>query len=339
MVKIEYLSTSGDLANNSSTFRAVTVPSESTITTISPSRGGTNQPDFDLVRKNAPLVFSAQQRLVTVDDYKSFLTEMGLNGVKVWGGENNNPPTFGRVFYSFSPTGNPSTSGRIKSALSNRNIITVIPEFVAPSNVAVVYALSINHDSSVSAYSDLVIQKIKTNINSLFPNETFDLTFSKSQISNIISNELGYSLNEQDWFISLERSFIPQNDVTINYKTQIKKQNIGNGLFSLDFSSPLFPNKTVFLQDIPINYEDAVNPPKIGNIGMFSRDSAGIVENLNFKVGTINYSTGIVNITTKIANTSTLITLRANPIDQNSFVAVDEFYLKPKIGLEKVTSI
>lgn len=340
-VKIEYLSSSGSLANNCSSFRSIQTPSGSSISVISPATGGLDEANLDEVRKNAPLVFSAQQRLVTLDDYKSFIVQLGGTGVKVWGGENSTPPTYGRVFYSFYYNNADNTSlvllSKIQTAIVQRNIITVVPEFVNPITTKVGYALSINHDPTVSAYSDAVYSRIKTNIQNYYPSNTFDLTFEKRVVKEIIEKEPGYSLNEDEWFIDLNRSFIPQNsEVVINFKTSLVKNGIGSGLKSNTFTSPEY-GTNCFLQDIPINYEGAINPPKIGNIGLYKFDSAGVSTYLNYIVGKIDYTTGIVTINKKISNS--VVTISGFPVNQDKFVALDELLIQPEVKLEKVTTL
>lgn len=340
-VKIEYLSSSGALANNCSNFTSTQTPSGSSISVILPAVGGLNEPNLDEVRQNAPLVFTAQQRLVTIDDYKSFFTQLGATSVKVWGGENNSPPTYGRVFYSFYVNADDINTlyllGEAQVGITQRNIITVIPEYVQPITTKVGYSLSINHDPSVSAYSDAVYSRIKTNIQNYYPTNTFDVVFEKRIVKQIIEQEPGYSLNENEWFIDLNRSFIPQNfEVVINFKTSLVKNNIGSGLQSTSFTSPEY-GSNCFLQDIPINYEGATNPPKIGNIGLYKFDSSGVPTYLNFIVGKIDYETGIVTINKKISNN--VVTISGKPIDQNKFTALDELFIQPEIKLEKVTTL
>lgn len=339
-VVIEYLSTSGDLANNCTSFKSTSTPFGSTIVTVSTSRGGRSTPNLEQVKKDAPLVFSAQQRLVTVDDYKSYLIQLGVTNVKVWGGESNTPPTPGRVFYSFNTGVGPSgiiLSSKIRAAIMNRSIITVTPEFRVPSTIIAFYGLSINHNPLISMYDDLVLQKIISDINQEYPNQTYDLVFSKEKIKTIVNSNSGYFLNENDWYYGLQTSFISESSNIINFKTSLKKEDIGSGCYSLDFNSFLFPNVKVFVRDVPIIFEGATNPPSIGNLVLFSRDADGIVTNLNYKVGKIDYTSGILDFNKKISNE--IIFIRGNPVNQNEYIVKDEYYLRTQIDLQKVTSI
>ena len=101
IVNIEYLSSNGSNANGTSTFTPIQTPNSSIIVNNLPSFGGLDAPDLDEAKRIAPLVFSAQQRLVTKSDYYGFLAQLGYStDVNVWGGEDNSPPMYGRVLFS-----------------------------------------------------------------------------------------------------------------------------------------------------------------------------------------------------------------------------------------------
>jgi hypothetical protein len=342
-VKIEYLSSSGTLANNCSSFRASIVPSGSSVFNVLPATGGLDSPELDEVRKNAPLSFSAQQRLVTADDYLSYLSELGINGAKVWGGETNNPPVYGRVFYSYSDSFGASQTNAILNKLRNRSVVTVVPEFITPITTTVLFALSLRYDSTVTTHTDGNTEAIKTTIFDQYPTDTFDLTFSKEVVKAAVQQQVGYYLNETDWYIKIRQSFIGSSSaVTLNFKTEINRINgdgefdVGLGLVSDPFSSPLFPGKQVFIQDVPIEFINSSNPPKIGNLELYEKEASGVVNSLNYKVGKIDYGTGIVNINENIA--SGIVTVIGTPLNQDVYTGTDEIYVKPEVGLEKVVA-
>ena len=57
------------------------------------------------IRKYAPLTYSAQNRAVTAEDYKAIVSNIYSNteSVSVYGGEDLDPPQYGRVFISIKP--------------------------------------------------------------------------------------------------------------------------------------------------------------------------------------------------------------------------------------------
>jgi len=165
-VRISYLVTSGAAANELFQF----VNGTYTILDATTSGGGSDGPDLNMIRFLAPKIFSAQERAVTSSDYTALLLKNGYisnpSQVAVYGGDEINPPKYGRVFVSF-PTGagNPN---EIVEFLREKNMITVIPEYIIPKTVDVV----LNATAIVpSALSQSAKQLWKNKILNSFRNE------------------------------------------------------------------------------------------------------------------------------------------------------------------------
>ena len=76
-----------------------------TITTLSNSSGGAEKEDIESIKFKATKFYTSQNRLVTLNDYKAKVSEYYPNAdaVAVWGGEDNAPPQYGKVFISLKP--------------------------------------------------------------------------------------------------------------------------------------------------------------------------------------------------------------------------------------------
>jgi len=134
-VRISYLITSGSAANDLFNWTDPVFQIANAQTTS----GGSDGPDLNLIRFLAPKVFSAQERAVTSSDYGALLLKSGyitnLNEIAIYGGDEMIPPKYGRVFISFSGgIGNP---GQIIEFLREKNMITVIPEYIIPQTLDV----------------------------------------------------------------------------------------------------------------------------------------------------------------------------------------------------------
>lgn len=108
-VVVEYLRTSGPIANNGKIFTAVNavtidaVNYNLSITTVTLSTGGAEKEQAESIRKNAPFLYATQNRMVTAGDYASLiLRNFGtlIKDVKCWGGEDDLEPRFGFVYIS-----------------------------------------------------------------------------------------------------------------------------------------------------------------------------------------------------------------------------------------------
>ena len=149
VITITYLSTNGPVANNigktdkegARTFSYVPINTYTT-EVITPSIGGAERESIDSIKFMAPKFYHSQNRAVTVDDYKTILTTQfsDIEAVYVWGGEDNDPPMYGKIFISVKPiSGTLLTSGQ-KRALEqelkrNQAMAGMLPEVVDPDYV------------------------------------------------------------------------------------------------------------------------------------------------------------------------------------------------------------
>ena len=136
IVILDYVVTNGALADGASTFKAsTTIGGYSNVTTLATASasGGGFAETVDSIKFNAPLKYASQGRAVTPDDYKSILPSVYTNikSVQVWGGEDNDPAIYGRVYISIRPkTGDTLTN-------STKSTIIPLPSRTCPLNMAI----------------------------------------------------------------------------------------------------------------------------------------------------------------------------------------------------------
>jgi hypothetical protein len=110
VVEITYRITKGSLANGAREFYANFDPTSSSgatelaantpvVVTLSQANNGANVESTESVRFMAPRHFQAQERCITATDYETALMEAfpEISAVSVYGGEEADPPQFGRV--------------------------------------------------------------------------------------------------------------------------------------------------------------------------------------------------------------------------------------------------
>jgi hypothetical protein len=104
VVNVEYFVSSLDGPNGARVFTYDgTLPiagSVVTVNVVNPASGGDAPEDINSIKFNAPRMYAAQNRAVTTDDYKTILYNQfsEAKSVTVWGGEDNNPPVYGKTF-------------------------------------------------------------------------------------------------------------------------------------------------------------------------------------------------------------------------------------------------
>jgi len=145
VIKAEYISTSGAAANGATTFVLNEFASEGytvSVSTTSNSAGGSDIESISSIKLNAPLAYSAQNRLVTADDYSGLILSnysAYVNDVTTWGGNENVPQQYGKVFVSLNFLSGVDAGtkevvkGLIESQLtSNLSIMSIDTVFVEP---------------------------------------------------------------------------------------------------------------------------------------------------------------------------------------------------------------
>ena len=114
-ITVSYLVTNGTASNKANNFVQKTSLSDSngegttlTITPVSAASGGSDKESVDSIKFSAPNQFTTQNRLITLKDYETtILREVPtIESISVWGGEDNIPVVYGKVFLSLKPKNN-----------------------------------------------------------------------------------------------------------------------------------------------------------------------------------------------------------------------------------------
>ena len=142
-----------------------------TITTLSNSSGGAEKESIDSIKFKATKFYTSQNRLVTLNDYKAKVSEYYPNAdaVAVWGGEDNDPPEYGKVFISLKPQNSDYLSvaekTQVQTKLNQLNMLTVRPVIV---------------DAEI----------VKILLTTVFKYNTNDTTLSKGELETIVRNSI-----------------------------------------------------------------------------------------------------------------------------------------------------
>jgi hypothetical protein len=154
-VAVSYRATNGVRANGANNFTAIgTVGGQSsfTLTTVERATGGAEIESIESIRFNAPRSYETQNRAVTKEDYKRIILRDNpdLSAVNVWGGEENDPPIFGKVYACVKPSVGTLVSTnrkeRIKQAIKSYNVQSIDLEIVDPTYLYVVPTTIVRYD-------------------------------------------------------------------------------------------------------------------------------------------------------------------------------------------------
>jgi hypothetical protein len=140
VVNLQYLISSADAPNSANNFvatSAVSGYSNMVVTSKIRASGGAQRESIEDIKFAAPLQSLSQNRAVTKNDYIKLIQQKypAFESVNVWGGEENDPPVFGRVFVAAKPRLGFEVTDTVKDFVENEilkpiSILTVTPEMV-----------------------------------------------------------------------------------------------------------------------------------------------------------------------------------------------------------------
>ena len=146
-VTITYLQTQGKSANGAAEFSfigrlvnqdgaVVGGTNVSLVETVERSRDGDDIESIASIKYYSPRIYSSQYRAVTSSDYEAVLSYIypNVESVTSYGGEELNPPRYGKVYLSVKPRNGDYLSDFTKrdlvSKLKNYAVAGIVPEFI-----------------------------------------------------------------------------------------------------------------------------------------------------------------------------------------------------------------
>lgn len=156
IVELEYISANGSAPNKASIFEFASpinvreVRGIVAVDTLSVAEGGGSRESIESIRQNAPLTYISQNRAVTEDDYRALLrSQFSFADVAVWGGQNNVPPEYGKVFVSIFKGDedlNSTERQRVLDFINKKSLVTVIPEIRDPEFTFLYFRITASYD-------------------------------------------------------------------------------------------------------------------------------------------------------------------------------------------------
>ena len=258
LIIIEYLNTSGSGANgigrlDSSASRTFTTTiSNSSTITVSSAAGGSSNESVESIRQNAPLFYQTQDRAVTKNDYKALtLAEYGnADDVLVFGGEDYDPPQYGKVFVSVKPTsGGILTDDQkqdiLRDVYASKSVVGVIPEIIDPEYTYLKFRAKFDYDSTLTTRTQQDLQTIIFVYLDLYADTNLS-KFGKNLYINQLEGlcrALDPSLLYVDVDVEIEKRIAPtlnkKQNYVINYQNPVENTTHSSMSGTSDVTSPV----------------------------------------------------------------------------------------------------
>lgn len=290
VIRVIYPISSGNAANGAVSFAlASAIPgvTSASITTTSPAFGGDVAETIESIKINAPRFFETQNRAVTAFDYESILRKyyQNIDGVAVWGGEDNIPPRYGRVILAIKPSSGyymtRTEKSNVEAILKKYNVVAVKPVVVDPEYIFVKINCQVDYNSSLSDKTAGQIENLVASRVLTFSG-TFLSKFDKTLRKSVISRTIDYSdpsIVSNTFTMVMEKRVFP----TINEKSQI----------NITYDNPIKENGIVS-STFTFNGASGCYFKSVGDVVGIFRNSGTSVLTVDDNVGNIDYETGTI---------------------------------------------
>ena len=272
VITATYLDTIGERSNSISKFVAsggISQYSDNVVVTAYQSSfGGREKETVEQIRFRAPYYYSTQNRAVTADDYAAIITKdyQNIDSVSVWGGEQNDPPVYGKVYISLKMKDNYYLTNIEKEAIkqeliTNRNVLTVTPEIIDPDYTYILVNGLVYYNPALTTSSvDTIRQYVVASVVDYEAAELnrFDSTFRKSKLQNYVEAS-EKSITGSEIRVYLQKRLLIDPTITTNYNIETKVPIKKGDLTTSRISS--FPQinvydasgvvRSVFFEEVP----------------------------------------------------------------------------------------
>lgn len=340
-IEISYLVTAGADSNGARTFTfSGTLVNQSgnnpatvgtSVSTVTAAAGGAGVESVDKIKFTAPKMFAAQDRAVTAGDYGAIVRNLypAVGDIIVFGGEEQDPPAYGKVFIAVKPTDAAKltsvTKEEIRSKLKDYRVAAIVPELIDPSILYVelnsrIYYNQGKTELTKTQIRDNAISQLQSYIETS-DTEKFNGKFRYSKAVAVIDNS-DVSINSNLTSVTMRKDFYAQINSTSYYEICYQNAFLDDDdpvVSSTGFVVTEYPNFTVYVED------------RGGKIVLYRLDGiTGEKVLLDDNVGDIDYAKGEIKMydLTIIKGTfgDNRIELRVKPLE-NDIVAKREVFL------------
>ncbi len=345
-VTVSYITTDGKEGNGASEFSfvgnitnqdgaAINPSLISLVSTIEKSRDGDEIESISSIKYYAPRIYSSQYRAVTASDYESVLGYIypNVESVTAYGGEEMNPPRFGKVFISVKPRNGDFLSDETKreliQKLKSHAVAGIVPEFVDLKYLYVELQANPYYNTSLNDNAEELktgISKALTQYSRSIDVNKFGGRFKYSKAVSLIDS-VDSSITSNITLVTIRRNLRAVTGQFAQYElcfgnmfhTQESAYNVVSTGFTIEGVTG-----TVYLADEVINREK-------GRIFFFTYTEGGTPNIVKKNAGTVDYMHGEVLIdTVNILSTviqNNVIEVQAIP-HSNDIVGLRDLYVK-----------
>jgi hypothetical protein len=301
-VKVQYRICSGSEPNGAARFGTSFIPN-ATVTTVEAASGGAERETIDSIKYFAPKSLQIQERAITARDYEVLLRQRfpDIQSVSVYGGDELDPPQYGRVAISVNLQGERILSNTNKNSyvafLSDKSPLSIEPIFVDPEFLYVEAIVDISFSRKLTTKSTA---QLETLIRSAILNfnqtnlDDFGEILRSSRLSSII-DDLDDGILSNSLCVNPIIEYKPVLNLALNPKFKFESQLVKPYPYK---SVNGFADFKPAIVSTPFTYRGILSKIQDDGAGNMQIISAGAVntEILKPNAGTVDYTTGEVRL-------------------------------------------
>jgi hypothetical protein len=339
VVSVSYLVSNGIAANKANNFVAtaplIDLLSESitnfTIEPVSAAAGGSERETTEEIKYNSTAQFSTQNRLVTYKDYEAYIKKNypAVESLSVWGGEDEDPPVYGKVYISLKPKENYFISETEKQRIVDtiikpKAIVSVEAQIRDPDFLYLILENLVRYDKTKTTLTANALKNSIRNAILLYRDANlnkFDAFFVLSKLQDSIDSVDLNSIVGSETKLKLQKRFEPLLNTSktyqINFNTELNRGTTINQLSSTRFRvfDSLGVIRVARIEEVPESFT-GISSIEVSNPGFgytvaptvtITGDGVGAtaeakivngkIQSINITNRGINYSRAIVTIT------------------------------------------
>jgi hypothetical protein len=319
----------------------------SLLTTQSKSESGDEIESVDSIKYFSPKVFASQYRAVTSNDYKALIPYVypNVESVNSYGGDELDPPEYGKVFISIKPRNGTFLSEITKKTILNTikkySIAGIRPEIVDLSYLYIELDISAYYNANLSGNPETVKTRIVDTLTEYSTSKdvnSFGGRFKYSKIIGLI-DDCDKSITSNITKVKMRRDLSPEINSFATYELCFgNKIHTKDGGYSVK-STGFYINGV----SDPIYMTDNPSPinKNTGTIFFFKLENNLPVAIKN-NAGTIDYVRGeirldVVNITSSVLSNG-FIEIQAIP-ESNDIIGLKDLYLQLDVKTSMVNIV
>ena len=360
-IDVSYVTTNGEAGNGISSFNFngrivdnnnnLVSTGISILSTVNDSIGGKEIESVDSVKRFAPKIYSTFNRAVTAADYEALIPKIypEAESVSVFGGEEMNPPQYGKVYITIKPFYGPfvpdSIKHNLKTMLRKYSVAGIIAEINDLKYLYVEVDVNAYYNPSLAPDANSVKTVVTNNISAYSDSaimNKYGAKFKYSKFQGIIDNSHD-SITSNITKVEIRRDMQPKLNQAAEYELCFGnpfyiKDNDGYNIKSSGFN--------IFGIADPVYLGDRPNANgRTGTLFFFKLESANNPVIVSKNVGTIDYERAEillkpVNITgtSKKVQNIPIIEVSACP-RSNDVIGLQDLYLQLDVSNSTVDMV